>query len=249
MPLGDDELAFPGAATDNVYGAKIRICLYAVKIYANPRLLMSTDDHQHDGYHHGNLRRALLDATVELIRAKGVESLSLRAIARRAGVSHMAPYHHFADRAALVAAVAEEGFIALREAMLDRMRGMEDPGRQLQESGIGYVMFALKHGARFRMMFSAEVADKSAHPSLQAASVAAYAVLEEAITRCQQTGAAREGDPRVLSQTAWSLVHGLAMLLLDGHLGRSDCFAGAESLARAATNLLWEGLQAPPAAT
>ncbi len=202
---------------------------------------MSADTRQRSSYHHGDLRRALLGAALELIGEKGTEGFSMRAVARRAGVSHMAPYHHFEDRAALVAAVAEEGFVLLRQAMLQRMEGADDPPSQLQESGIGYVLFAARHEAHFRVMFSAELADKSAYPALQAASEASYEVLAGAVARCQEAGRVREGDPQALSRAAWALVHGLAMLLIDGHLGAA---ASTGQQAREATRVLWQGLRA-----
>lgn len=196
-------------------------------------------------YHHGDLRRALLDAALELIEAEGVGELSLRAVARRARVSHAAPYHHFADRVALVAAVAEEGFQSLRAAMLTGSRGATDPPLQLQETGIGYVRFAVEHPAHFRVMFSAELADATGHPDLQNAAAAAYAVLVDAVVRCQEAGRVRAGDPQALSRAAWSLVHGTATLLLDGHFGPGEpSAADAERHAREVTAVLWEGLRA-----
>lgn len=195
-------------------------------------------------YHHGDLRRALLDAALELIAESGVSALSLRAVARRAQVSHAAPYHHFADRGALVAAVAEEGFWALRSAMLARIDGVCSPAQQLQASGIAYVRFALEHPAHFRVMFSAELAERSTYAGLKEAAAASHAVLEEAIVRCQAAGEVRSGDPRVLSGAAWSLVHGVATLILDGHFGAEARSAvAAERQAQALTAVLWEGLR------
>ncbi len=196
-------------------------------------------------YHHGDLRRALLDAALELVRTRGVDSLSLRAVAREAGVSHAAPYHHFADRRDLIAAVAEEGFHSLREAMVARAQAIPHPAGQLQESGIGYVLFAMRHPAHFRVMFSPELADRADQPALQQAALASYEVLLVAIERCQAAGLARDGDPEVLSRAAWSQVHGLATLLLDGHFGaEARGEVEAERLTRAVTEVLWSGLRA-----
>lgn len=194
-------------------------------------------------YHHGDLRRALLDAALESIDEQGMEGLSLRGIARRAGVSHAAPYHHFSDRAALVAAVAEEGFRFLRQAMLDRIADVEEPRRRLQQVGVGYVLFAVRHPAHFRVMFSPEVTDKRTHPSLEAAAGAAFGVLSDAIHECQAAGALRERDIEVLSATAWSLVHGLAVLSLAGrlHVPCADPM-DVEALTTTVTDVLWEGL-------
>jgi AcrR family transcriptional regulator len=198
-------------------------------------------------YHHGDLRGALLDAALQLIESEGLAGLSLRAVARKVGVSHAAPYHHFADRTALLAAVAEEGFQALHGAMLARTAGVADPRQRLRETGIGYVRFALEHPAHFRVMFSPEFRERSPHPGLQAAAAAAYGLLEEAIVECQRRGYARPGDADAMVRAAWALVHGIATLLLDGHLEREEGLRAGEEQVLAATALLWEGLKSRPA--
>jgi len=203
---------------------------------------MIETDSANDSYHHGDLRRALLDAALELIREEGTASLSLRAVARRAGVSHAAPYHHFDNRASLVAAVAEEGFVALRRAMVERMEGVRDPGRQLQEAGIGYVLFALEEEAHFRVMYSSEVADRGEFPALQSASAGAYAVLGDALARCREEGLVPSDGSPAQGHAAWSIVHGLAMLILDGHVPPGDDYADVEEMAREVTSQLWRGL-------
>lgn len=205
-------------------------------------------------YHHGALRRALLDATLELIATRGLAELSLRAVARAAGVSHAAPYHHFADRRALLAAVAEEGFDALRRAMLARAERAPNPASGLQEAGIGYVLFALAHPAHFRVMFSAELAERGDYAELREAAQGSQAVLLGAIERCQAAGVIGAGDTEVLGLAAWAQVHGLATLLLDGYLGRgaggaegaggANAAEWAEELAREVTEVLWAGLRA-----
>jgi AcrR family transcriptional regulator len=167
-------------------------------------------------YHHGDLRRALLGSALHMLEEG--EELSLRAVARRAGVSHTAPYHHFADRRALLAAVAEEGLLALRDAL--RAAVETAPGEleeQLLETGVAYVRFAVGSPARFRLMFSAELADRADRPSLQAASEAAYGVLLETVQRCFGEGIPGEAvELRALA--AWSTVHGLSMLVLDSQV-------------------------------
>jgi len=103
-------------------------------------------------YHHGDLREALVEAALAVVRERGVAALTLRAVARRAGVSHMAPYHHFADRQALVAALVQRGFERLLAAVRARARrAAGDPLRQFQESAFGYVLFAVRHPALYRV--------------------------------------------------------------------------------------------------
>ena len=151
-------------------------------------------------YHHGNLRHALLRAAAQTLEKEGVAALSLRDAARRAGVSHNAPYRHFADRDALLAALATEGFAMLGEAM----RG--HAGKQMGEA---YVSFALAHPQRFRLMFGG-VVPMAKDAELQEAAAATYRALVEAFKDLPR--------PELAAAAAWSLVHGLANLLLDGHL-------------------------------
>jgi AcrR family transcriptional regulator len=167
-------------------------------------------------YHHGDLRRALLDVALRLVEESDPGHLSLRAIARKAGVSRAAPYHHFADREALLAAVATEGFRALRAAMAKRLSSMErDPLQRMQEMGVAYVLFAVRHPQLYRLMFGGELRDRESHEELRQESGATYA----------------------------SLVHGLAMLLVDQRVGDPDMSdQQVEMLARQTTDVLGRGV-------
>jgi AcrR family transcriptional regulator len=192
-------------------------------------------------YHHGNLRRALLDAALPLVEKEGPEALTLRAAARLAGVSQAAPYRHFADKRALLAAVAEEGF----RAMTNEMRGAivpypDDPLRRFRALGLSYVSFAASHPSHFRVMFGREIADKSASPSLSEAAAETFSLLVEAITECQRAGLVRPGDPRELALSAWSAVHGLSALLIDEQVQGGE--KGVEALAHTVTGNLFIGL-------
>jgi AcrR family transcriptional regulator len=199
-------------------------------------------------YHHGDLRRALIDSSLEIIATAGARALTLREAARRAGVSHTAPYRHFSRKEALLAAVAEEGFRDLTAAMLERMdKAADDPLRRYQESGIGYVLFAVGHPAHFRVMFGSDLADLAAYPDLQEAGWASYRVLTDAIEACQRAGLVRAVAVQDLALTSWSLVHGLAMLLVDRQL--EPWAAEAENLARLVTATLHRGVLATNAET
>lgn len=158
-------------------------------------------------YHHGDLRRELLRTASEQLEAEGLASLSLREVARRAGVSHNAPYRHFPDREALLAGLAEEGFGMLGRALEKRS------GREMGEA---YVRFALEHPQRFRLMFGGHLALED-HASLKRAANATYEALVHAF-RAQGAG----DDAEKAAAAAWSLVHGLAQLLLDGHFPGKD---------------------------
>ena len=173
-------------------------------------------------YHHGNLRQALIDAALELIEERGVSALTLREVARQVGVTHAAPQRHFADRAALVAAVAEQGFRGLAAHVAAVRGSARTPAQRLRALGVAYVEYALAHPAHLRVMFSPEVADKSRHPELAAAAQAVHAALVDRIADGQRDGSVAQGDPDKLSFAAWSMVHGCAVLLIDGQaMGRS----------------------------
>jgi AcrR family transcriptional regulator len=197
-------------------------------------------------YHHGDLRRALLDAAFRLVRSGGPPALTLRAAARLAGVSQAAPYRHFADKQALLAAVAEEGFRAMTAAMRRAMSPHGDePLLKFRALGLGYVGFARSHPAHFRVMFGPELADRSAYPSLAEAAAEAFTLLVAAIADCQKAGFAREGDPEEFAVTAWSTVHGLSALIVNGQMGGRD--APIDELGERVTQNLFLGLGQRPA--
>ena len=165
-------------------------------------------------YHHGDLRSALLQAAGELLEKQGLGALSLREAARRAGVSHNAPYRHFPDREALLAALAAEGFALLSE-------GFKGAGR---EGGLAYVRFALKHPQRFRLMFGGLV-PIARYPELREQGTRAHRGLEDAFRELGE-------DAPLAAAAAWSLVHGLANLILDGHFAQAQRDSGgAEAFA------------------
>src|SRR5690606_23746283 len=167
------------------------------------------------GYHHGDLRRALLAATEELLESEGVEGFTLREIARRAGVSHGAPAHHFGDVRGLLSEFTAESFVQLSAAMRRRRtRASADPVEQLIASGVGYVEYALANRARFQLMFRSDRLDPS-RTSLAQAGAEAFGQLVECIDRvAREVGAPQELDADKVA-LAWSIVHGFATLLID----------------------------------
>lgn len=169
-------------------------------------------------YHHGDLRRALVQSALELLQAEGAAAaLTLRAVARRVGVSHAAPYRHFADRTALIVAVAEEGFVALQRALEGALAGAEaDPVRQLLDPAVAYLRFAASHPAHFRVMFGPEVAGSVAKGTTPVAAGAAFQVLIDSVVRAQAAGIVRDGEAVSRAIGLWSVAHGAAMLHIDG---------------------------------
>jgi AcrR family transcriptional regulator len=196
-------------------------------------------------YHHGDLRQALIDAAVELLHEKGAEALTLRAVARGAGVSQTAPYRHFTDRGALVGRVAEQAFARMGAAIERTVQHGQSGLPALQRGLAEYVRFAHEHPAEYRVMFGAELAGRDDMPELEAAALRVFGLLRDGIARLQQGGLIGEGDPTLMAITAWATLHGLVMLSLDGQTavtGRS-----IDTLVDAASDLLLAGMGAAPA--
>ena len=170
-----------------------------------------------DGYHHGDLKRALTDAALALVAEKGPRGFTLTEAARRAGVSAAAPYRHFADKAELLAAVAEQGFRDLHAALAAAAEGVAGPRERVAELGRVYVRWAVGHPDHYQVMFGSESL-KAEHPSLAAAAERAFDDLLAAIRTCQEAGLVAGDDPRELAAPLWSLVHGIASLAIGGDL-------------------------------
>lgn len=157
-------------------------------------------------YHHGDLRRAVLTAALDVIRTEGPAALSLRDLARRAGVSHAAPAHHFKDRTGLLTAIATEGYGLFADALAD--------APDLRERGVRYVRFAAEHPAHFQVMFQPDLY-RTDDPDLLAAKERATVELRAGVTGLPSGGG---DDARLTGVAAWSLAHGFATLLLSGNL-------------------------------
>ena len=181
-------------------------------------------------YHHGNLREALLEAAIRLIAEVGPTAFTLREVARRAGVSHNAPYRHFRDRDDLMAAVAAQGFRELTRAMIEAAQGKSNALERLKYAGLGYVTFALRRPEHFTVMFDAPIS-KRQHPESAAAGEESFATLVHFVQNCQEAGRLRSGDLLQMALLAWSMVHGIAKLAITGRLpfrSRSEVLRFAE---------------------
>ena len=162
-------------------------------------------------------------------------------------MSHAASYRHFRDKESLLAAVAETGFTALGKALRRAAQSSgPDPIAKLQAAGIAYVEFAIHHSAQLHVMFGGAIGSFDRHPTLLASARAARAELHEVVMKVKRKGPAREADEEVLEAAAWSIVHGLSVLLADGQMRRKDgtqlSKRAGMSLARAVTQLFCAGL-------
>ena len=186
-------------------------------------------------YHHGDLRQALIQSALAILSETGIAGLSLRAAARRAKVSAMAPYRHFADKDALLAAVAEYGFRQLAARLTAAAASATDPRGGLAALGVAYVVFACEEPSLFKLMFGPAIETKSAHPGLDEAGGACFDALRQAVAAAKFF----DGGPDLegVSLACWSLVHGLASLIVDGRLAEKDA-GPAEAIAARLTSLL-----------
>ncbi|QSQ22633.1 TetR/AcrR family transcriptional regulator [Pyxidicoccus parkwayensis] len=199
-------------------------------------------------YHHGDLRQALVNATLELIAREDAGAVSLREVARQAGVSAAAPYHHFRDKNALLAAVAEEGFRALNGRMDEEFaRGQgAGPTEVLRLLARCYVRFAIEHPAHYRVMFREEWNDEEKYPSTHAEGMRAFQRLLEWAGAVRVAQGA-SNDAEILALTTWSWVHGLASLWNEGPLRKKTGADSIEPLLERSLDLFMQLVSAAPA--
>ena len=191
-------------------------------------------------YHHGNLRRALLDEALATIRADGVDGLTLREIGARLGVSRTALYRHFADKRALLAAVATEGFRTLRQQLV---AAWEEGGKgraAFESMGVAYVGFAVANPPHYRVMFGGFVDPKASEPELATEAAGAFQALVDALASLQRDAMMRDEDTVTMARFVWAVVHGVAMLGIDGQLREPGA---AERLMRYALDRLLTGIE------
>jgi AcrR family transcriptional regulator len=183
-------------------------------------------------YHHGDLRRAVLDAAIDVIATEGPGAVSLRDLARRAGVSHAAPAHHFIDKAGLLTAVAVEGYELLADSL-----AASDPS-SLRELGVRYVRFAVEHPAHFAVMFSPDLYHRDA-PELASAAARAAALLRGGVGA--MPAGRRGSDIELAGLAAWCLAHGFATLYNGENLARAVGERPPDDTFRAMAELMFGG--------
>ena len=182
------------------------------------------------------LRQQLIDRSIEILERKGLEALTLRAAARAAGVSHMAPYRHFADKDALLAAVAARGFSDLGRDMARAAGRKQAESNGLQAIGKAYLKFARRRPALYRLMFGPSLTGRERFPDLDKAGSATFAHCAEAVAAAlSRKRNVRDTDIEAAAVATWALVHGLASLLIDGRVALP---AGARAEERLISNVL-----------
>ena len=169
-------------------------------------------------YHHGDLRRALLDEAVRTIQTHGVEHLTLRTVGERLGVSRSALYRHFADKQSLLATVGKEGFRNLHEAVGDAWERNGRGRAAFEAMAKAYVQFAVAHPSHYRVMFGGFIESAAKDDHFIAEAKAAFQVLVDALVEQQNAGEIRREDPVLMARFVWAVVHGAAMLIIDGQL-------------------------------
>lgn len=203
-----------------------------------------------DRYHHGDLPRALLREAVHTIQRHGVEALTLRSVGDRLGVSRTALYRHFANKHALLASVAGEGFRTLRRELDEAWTAGGRGAAGFDAMGHAYVRFAVRHPSHYRVMFGGYLSaahrqsvDDERPGSDPDESMDAFGVLVAAIVEQQRQGIVRQDDPQRLAMYIWSVVHGVAMLALDRILESPEQI---EDLTRFAIERIRTGIRREP---
>ena len=173
-------------------------------------------------YHHGDLKNALIEAGADILSKEGVSALSLRKVAQKAGVSHAAPYAHFADKQALIAAISTEGYKKLYEQIAqvaDRYR--TDPLRRLVESSWAYVQFALDEPDHFKVTLSGMIEKEQDYPAFVETARRTFSLVVEVVAQCQQAGILRHGAVDLTAVSVWALIHGFVTLLLENQISHT----------------------------
>ena len=198
-------------------------------------------------YHHGDLKHALIEAGVGVLAEQGVEGLNLREVARVAGVSHAAPYRHFADKQALVAAIAEDGFNKLAQE-INRVaaKPFSTAAGKLTAAGQAYIRFALQHPDHFRIMFS-HVDERTENTALYKVSKVGFVFLTRVIEAGQAAGELRVANSLEVAKAMWAMMHGLATLVVEQQLApdprKPVTRKQAEEMAAAYIEIMLSGLR------
>ena len=173
-------------------------------------------------YHHGDLKNALIKAGADILSKEGVSALSLRKVAQKAGVSHAAPYAHFADKQALIAAISTEGYKQLYEQIAQvAEQYRSDPLRRFIEASWAYVQFALDEPDQFKVTLSGMIEKEQDYPAFVETARQTFNLVVDIVTQCQQAGILRQGAADLTAVSAWALIHGFVTLLLEHQISHT----------------------------
>lgn len=193
-------------------------------------------------YHHGNLRAALLQAAVELIREAGVEKLSLRGLARKVGVSQTAPYRHFQDKNHLLVEIAKQTFEELAQATSALIDPEYSATKNIEAAGKAYLNFAIQNPERYKLMFGSGIENRGEYPDLIESGQQSFDVLRQLVIVGIEQQELLADDPQVLSTNCWSAIHGFATLAIDGFYDRQVAFSDFDTLLNSHVRLSIRGI-------
>jgi AcrR family transcriptional regulator len=173
-------------------------------------------------YHHGDLKNALIETGTDILSKEGVSALTLRKVAQKAGVSHAAPYAHFADKQALIAAISTEGYKRLYEQITQVAEQYRaDPLRRFVEASWAYVQFALDEPDQFKVTLSGMIEKEQDYPAFVETARQTFSLVVEVVAQCQQAGILRQGAPDLTAVSVWALIHGFITLLMENQISHA----------------------------
>jgi AcrR family transcriptional regulator len=173
-------------------------------------------------YHHGDLKNALIQAGVAILSKEGMQGLSLRKVAQRAGVSHNAPYSHFPDKQSLIAAISTEGFQQLYDELDAAMAAHpNNPKEQLVQGARAYVQFAMNNIDTFKIMFAGVLEKEKKYPAYVEISQKTFQRVVEVVRTCQEAGVLRATPPEIMAVSLWGQIHGIVSLMLEGQISHT----------------------------
>ncbi|MBX2860254.1 MAG: TetR/AcrR family transcriptional regulator [Vampirovibrio sp.] len=193
-------------------------------------------------YHHGDLRNALIYWGKLVLKKKGLQGLTLREVARAAGVSHNAPYRHFKDKTALLSAIVMDGFDQLSDATQSAIDSGGTPQDQLTRACAAYVNIAIRSPETTQLMLGRLAAEKECPPALTQAGFRLFSLLTEMIEEGQQAGVYRSGESREMALSVWAMVQGLAILISSEQIKRGASQREISRLTKRLCSQLLEGL-------
>ncbi len=195
-------------------------------------------------YHHGNLRQELLDTALKHLRQSGPDKISLRALAREIGVSQTAPYRHFPDKNALLAALAAEGFQRLREGTEAEALVAGQTLQGIYRAGLAYIRFARENPELYKLMFGPVIENPQSYPELKESGERSFETILRIVTLGVEEGVFARNDPALIALTCWSVVHGIASLLIDGMYDCAESGLAEEEVVSGTLGLALRGILA-----